>query len=272
MTWLTAFSANQFVLFTLVLTRVSGVVIGTPIYGSIEVPARVRAFLAVALAVLMMPTQWHTIVEQPANVVDFALLVAAELLIGLTLGTGTLILFSGVQLAGHIISQIGGMSLGEALDPNTDNSVPILSELLRMFALAIFVAIGGHRLVLAGLLGTFEAIPAGQAQLATSLGQLLSVLLTESLSLGVRMAAPAMTALLLATLVLGLVSRTVPQLNVFSLGFALNAVTLFVAVALSLGGIAWLFEDQVPSLLNDLLDAILESQSAVSAAGWPAHG
>lgn len=187
---LSAFTTHQFILFTLVLTRVSGVVIGTPIYGTVEVPARIRAFLALALAVLMMPTQWHTVVEQPDNLVDFSLMLAGELLVGLTLGTGTLILFSGVQLAGQIISQVGGASLGEMLDPNSDNSVPILSELLRLFALAIFVSIGGHRLVLAGLLGTFEALPPGEVVFHSSLSDTLSVLVTESLSLGVRMAAP----------------------------------------------------------------------------------
>lgn len=256
MPWLSTFTTQQFILFTLVLTRVSGVVMGTPIYGSLEVPARVRAFLALALAVLMMPSQWHVIVEPPQNLVEYGVVIVGELLVGLTLGMGTTILFAGVQLAGHVISQIGGSSIAEAIDPNTDSSVPILGELLRLFTLAIFVAIGGHRLVLGGLLDTFAAIPPGQAVFAPSLSETLSVLITESMSLGVRMAAPAMTALLLATLVLGLVSRTVPQLNIFSLGFALNALAMFVAVAFSLGGIAWLFEDQVPLFLDSLFEAI----------------
>jgi flagellar biosynthetic protein FliR len=259
---LSTFTSNQFILFTLVLTRVSGLVISAPVYGTVETPARIRAFLALIIAVLVMPAQWHTVLETPRTLVDYLLMVAGEVLIGLTLGLGIMILFAGMQLAGQVLSQVGGASLAEVLDPTSENNTPLFSEVLRLFALAIFVSIGGHRLVLAGLLDTFQAIPPGGARFAEALPEALSTLAAQSLSLGVRAAAPVVTALLLATLVLGLIGRTAPQLNIISLGFGLNAIVTLGGLALSLGVIAWVFQEQVEPFLESILEAIVSQSPA----------
>lgn len=256
MTWTPAVTLNQFIVFTLVLTRVSGLVATAPVYGTAETPARIRAFLALTLTILVMPSQWQTAIESPRTLVDYVLIVAGEVLIGLTLGLGIMILFSGVQLAGQIISQIGGASLAEVLDPTSDDNMPLFSEVLRLFALAIFVTIGGHRLVMAGLLDTFAALPPGGAGFSTGLPETLSTLVGQSFSLGVRAAAPVVTALLLASLVLGLIGRTAPQLNIISLGFGLNAMVTLAVLAFSLSAIAWVFQEQIEPFLETILDAV----------------
>jgi len=84
----------------------------------------------------------------------------------------------------------------------------------------------------------------------------MTSLLTQSFVLGVRAAAPAMVALLLATLVLGLVSRTLPQLNVMALGFGFNVLATLGALSISLGAAAWAFQDQVEPVLETVLDAL----------------
>ena len=81
-------------------------------------------------------------------------------------------------------------------------------------------------------------------------------LVSQSFSLGIRAAAPAVTALLAATLILGLVGRTLPQLNVLSLGFGLNAMLAFAVLALSLGAAVWAFQDQIQPAMETLLDAL----------------
>ena len=110
------------------------------------------------------------------------------------------------------------------LSPDGSDDVPLLSNVLYMFGLAVFVTVGGHRLLLGGLLNTFAAMPPGQARLADSLVSSLTSLITESFHLGVCAAAPATVALLLATVILGLITRTLPQLNVMSFGFGLSAL------------------------------------------------
>lgn len=251
---------GQFILLILVLVRVSGLSLVAPIYGGTEVPAQVRILLAVMLAVLLAPTQAHVSIPEPQSVIELLLLVAAELLIGVTLGWGVMVLLAGIQLAGQIIGQTSGMTLAEVFNPGLDTSVPLFSQLLYWLTLAVFVAIGGHRMVLGALLTTFELLPPGAALLPTSIAEMVVNLLTQSFELGIRAAAPATVALLVATLVLGLISRTLPQLNVLALGFGVNAIVTMLTLAVSLASIVWLFEEQLEPALQSVLSMIDSSE------------
>jgi flagellar biosynthesis protein FliR len=254
--WLNQINVDKFVVFTLVLTRVSGLTMTAPIYGSKEVPARVRVLLALALAVLILPSQWDVEVIYPGNTLNYLVLIGGELVVGTCLGLGIMFLFYGMELAGEIISYVGGLMMSEAYDPSSDSSVPVLSRFLYLVTLCIFVCIGGHRLVMSGLLDTFQTIPPGTGLFTRSITDAFITLLTQTFSLGIRAAAPATIALLLATLVMGLISRTVPQLNVLMLGFGMNAMLIFGGMALTLGGMAWIFQGQIESALELLLDAL----------------
>jgi flagellar biosynthetic protein FliR len=259
MSWLPYLTFDVFIIFTLVLVRVSGLVMTAPVFGTTDVPMHARALLAFTLALLIAPTQLAASAVEPGTLVNFGVIVAGELLLGVALGLGVMVLFSGAQLAGQIIGQIGGMSMASIFDPALGEEVPQVSKLLFLLAMAVFVAIGGHRAVMSALLDTFAGIPPGGAAVSTSLADTFQTLLTQSFALGIRAAAPVMTALLLATLVLGLVSRTLPQLNVLMVGFGLNAVLMFAALMLSIGAAAWLFQEQVGPSLELLMKSLHRS-------------
>jgi flagellar biosynthetic protein FliR len=256
MLWSTELSIHQFLTFTLVLVRVSTLVMVAPIFGTSDVPARVRGLLAVALALLIVPLELAKTTPQPDTLVGYLLLVGSEALIGLTLGLGVLVLFSGMHVAGQVISQMSGMQLADIFNPGLDASVPIFSQLLYYVALAVFVLIGGHRRVMEALLDTYVWLPAGQGGFSRSIVEAMTALLSQSFVLGVRAAAPAMVALLLATLILGLAGRTLPQLNVLALGFGFNSLTTLVMLSISLGAAAWIFQEQVDPVLATVLQAL----------------
>jgi flagellar biosynthetic protein FliR len=256
MAWLQQLDLEKFLLFTLVLSRVSGLTMTAPIYGSKEVPVHVRALLAVALALLITPTQWHVPVEYPGTTINYLVFIGSELLVGLCLGLGIVILFSGIQLAGQMIGRIGGLMLADVFDPGADESVPIFSRLLFLLALAVFLCIGGHRMVMAGLLDTFETIPPGSGAVPGGIAETFVVLVAESFSLAIRAAVPVVTALLLSTLVMGLISRTLPQLNILMVGFGMNSMLTFATFSLTIGAAAYVFQDQVEPALETLLEAL----------------
>jgi len=256
MSWLSQIDLDGFLLFTLVLARMSGLVMTAPIYGTQEVPVQVRALLAFALAMLVTPSQLGTPLESPQTLFPYLLLVGSELLVGVSLGVGITILFSGVQLAGQMIGRTSGMMLADVFDPSMGESVPQFSRLLFLLAMAVFVTIGGHRMVMAGLLDTFEGVPAGHAAVPTALAETFVVLITESFSLGIRAAAPVVTALLLSTLVMGLISRTLPQLNILAVGFGMNSMLTFATLMLSLGAATWVFQGEIEPTLRLLLEAV----------------
>jgi flagellar biosynthesis protein FliR len=254
--WLQQLSYDKFLLFTLVLTRVSGLTMTAPIYGTSDIPAQVRALLAVALALLITPTQWHVAVSQPPTVLMYLVLIGSELLIGLCLGLGIMVLFSGAQLAGEMISYVSGMMLGDVYDPGSQSEVPIFSRLLQLVALAVFVCIGGHRVVMAGMLDTFASIPPGSGVIPNTISEAFVVLVTQSFHLAIRASIPVVTALLLSTLVMGLISRTLPQLNVLMIGFGLSSILALGVLALTIGAAAWAFQDQVAPALSTVLEAL----------------
>ena len=256
MTWLNLLKPEGFVLFTLVLTRVSGLTMTAPIYGTREIPMQVRGLLAFALALLITPTQCHVAVQYPGNLPQYAVLLAAELLMGLCLGLGIVILVGGVQLAGEMIGYVSGLMLADVLDPSTETNVPLFSRLMFLVTIAVFVCIGGHRIVMAGLLDTFASIPPGSGAVPDSIAQTFVTLLAQSFNLGIRAAMPVVTALLLATLMMGLIARTLPQLNVLVLGFGLSAMLTLAMLSLTLGAAAWAFQEQVEPALETILEAL----------------
>ena len=244
---------GQFLAFTVVLSRISGLVMTAPVFGSTDTPMRVRGLLAVAIALIITPMHGGMSAAAPQTVIDYLVVIAAEILVGIVLGLGVQVIFTGAQLAGHLISQLGGMQLADVVSPGLDISMPVFSQLLYFVALAVFVTMGGHRQVIGALLETYRHVPAGAANFPQGVSESLGNLMSQSFSLGIRTAAPTMTALLLATLLLGIISRTLPQLNVLVLGFGINTFVTLGTLALSLGVIGWLFQEQIEPMIDLVL-------------------
>ncbi len=242
--------------FAFVLARVGGLVIAAPLFGAHVIPKNLRIVLAIALALVITPTQWSAAVDLPENGFALAVQWAGELLIGLILGLGVAILLAGVRMAGQVLSQMSGISLAESFSPGDDLEMPITSNLLYLVTLTLFVSLGGHRLLFAALLDTYAAMPIGHAAVPNSLVGLVCNLLSESFSLAVRGAAPVMVALLLGTIVLGMLGRTLPQLNILTFGFGLNAILLLGVLAISINTIAWLFQDQLGPAISTILSSL----------------
>ena len=256
---------GEFLIFALVLVRVSTMVLIAPVFGSSSVPLRVRFILSIVLAALIVPIELGKSWISVATPGEFLVMLGAEALVGLILGLGIALLFAGIQVAGQIISQLSGLQLADVFNPAFDASVPVFSQLLFYVTLAVFVTIGGHRIVMQALLDTFVWMPPGQGGLSRSAGEAVISLLSQSFVLGVRAAAPAMVALILSTLILGLVSRSLPQLGVMALGFGFNTMVTFVMLGISLGAAAWVFQEQLVDVLDTLRAALREGSPGSSA-------
>jgi flagellar biosynthetic protein FliR len=243
--------------FTLVLTRTSGLMMTAPIFGTQALPRRVRALLAVAMSLLVTPVFLNTSMPPIENLAEYGRLLANEALVGLLLGLGINILFSGIQVAGQIVSQLSGVSLADVFSPGFEEEVSIFSQLFYFLTLAVFVAVGGHRIVTEALLETFVALPPGRAALGAGFVEVLTNSITQAFALGIRAAAPLLTALLLSNLVLGLISRTLPQINVIAVGFGLNALLTMGLLFLSIGAAAWTFQDPTIDVMHRIQEALV---------------
>jgi flagellar biosynthetic protein FliR len=162
-----------------------------------------------------------------------------------------------MQLAGQVVSQISGLSLADVVNPNFDTSVPIFSHLLELLALAIFFLVGGHREVLAALLRSFAWMPPGSGRLPDNLVQALTEITAQSFEVGIRASAPVMVALVASTLVVALISRTLPQLNAVAVGLNFNSLIVLGILAVSLGSAAFVFQDELQSTIDLVGQAFL---------------
>ena len=248
---------DQFLIFVLVLTRLGCLLMTLPVVGTSSVPWQVRAILAIGVSLLLTPLYFGRAVPLPGNLLMLGVLVAREAIVGLALGLAVMILLSGMQLAGQIISQISGLSLADVVNPTFETNVPIFSHVLELLALAIFFLVGGHRDVLDALLRSFAWMPPGEARLPSELVPALSQITAHSFEVGIRASAPVMVALLIATLIVALISRTLPQLNAVAVGLNFNSLIVLGVLGVCLGSAAWVFQEELGSTIDFVGQAFL---------------
>jgi len=243
--------------FVLVLSRIGALVVSMPFMSARETPRQVRVVLAVGAALLLTPMQDVEAIPQPRHLVDLALMMGGEAIVGLSLGVSIMVLFTGLQLAGQIAGQMSGMQLASVVDPNFNSQTPLFGRLFDLVTVAVFFITGGHRQVMQALLDTFAWMPPGEAGFSRSMLDTLTACVASSFVLGLQAASPVLVALLLSILVLGLLSRTMQQLNVMSLGFSLNSMIMMLTVWVSLGAIVWIFQNEAGGLLDKFYDSLM---------------
>ncbi|MGE0481204.1 MAG: flagellar biosynthetic protein FliR [Phycisphaerae bacterium] len=220
--------------FALVVSRIAGALAFVPLIGGVAVPSNLRAVLALALALLAAP-----LVRAPAAAPDtplgLALALAGEWCIGALLGLVLMLAFLALQMGGLLIAQESGLAFNTLLDPTTEHEESVVSVFYLQVAGVVFLLVGGHREIIRATLDTFEHIPLlGAHQLLTHGPGLLFDALAMGLELALRIAAPTVLTLFLVNMALGFVARTVPQLNVITIGFALKGLVSFVVIAVTL--------------------------------------
>jgi flagellar biosynthetic protein FliR len=252
-----SFLVSRFMIFTLVLSRTSGLMLAAPMFSSLGVPRQVRALLAVVMALLVTPVYIGTSLPPIESLAEYGRLLATEVLLGLLLGLGVNILFVGTQIAGQMVSQISGLSLADVASPGFDEEQSVFSQLFYFVTLAVFIALGGHRIVTESLLDTFAWAPPGHAALGDSFVDVLTSVMTQSFALGVRAAAPVAAVLLISSLLLGLITRTLPQINIIAVGFGLNSLLAMGLLCVTLGAVAWTFQDPTIDALQQIQESLM---------------
>lgn len=252
---------NLLAVSILVFIRILAVTMTAPILGSRIVELKTRLAITALLMMLAMP-----LVHVPADLMTetFATsswlpFIFSEAAIGITLGLGVTIMFSAASAAGTVVGQMTGLQLGETGGGGSQSPV---SQFFHIVSIAAFALIGGPALVVTAMLDTFIQIP-----LTTTLGEspmmaMVTDLLQQSFMLTLRAIGPVLIALFVSNIVIGLISRTYPQMNLLGLGLGSNLVVMFMAVFLSLGGTVWLFVDDIETTIDFVNQGLQEAKVA----------
>ncbi|MGL6194920.1 MAG: flagellar biosynthetic protein FliR [Thermoguttaceae bacterium] len=255
MNWLYLIDTSRVLVFALVLTRVSGIVIAAPVFGGSDIPLQFRALLSFCLAILIMPSQWFLYVQEPSSLPGFVLYIGGELLIGLSIGLGINFLFTAMFMAGDMIGRIGGLTSSQLFDPTSGEQVPLLGRFLQLLGVTAFACAGGLRLLMAALLDTFETIPVGDGLVRVTVAQAMISIVSVTFGVAFRIAAPATVGILIAMTVMGVLGRTLPQLNLMSVGFGINTIIMFVILFFSIGTAVYCFQERFVYVLELLFDS-----------------
>jgi flagellar biosynthetic protein FliR len=208
--------------FLLVLARVGGLIGASPIFGHLIVPVRVRVGLTLVLAVAVGGALGTPPGPLPTTLLGLTGALAVEATLGAVIGLVAQFVFAGVLLGGQLAGIQMGFGIANLIDPQSHAQVTIVAQWQQLMAFLVFLVLDVHHLLIGALLASFHTTPPGSVVLsAVGLRGTIS-LAGELFTLGVRIAAPVLVALLLANTALGILARTIPQLNVFVVGFPVN--------------------------------------------------
>jgi flagellar biosynthetic protein FliR len=232
---------NNFLLFVLVMVRIGSLAMVAPLFSSQSIPPRVKAAFAAAVSLVVFPVVRPESAVVPTDVVGLTLAVFGEMFIGLTLGFAAALLFVGIEIGGALIARHMGTALASVFNPTFASTAPTLSQFYSLFALVVFIGMNGHHALLKILIGTFEDMPLMESSLKGLVAMRLVWMLGNAYVLAFKVAAAIMVSLLLVTVSLGIIARTVPQMNVLIMGFPLKVCLGLVVTAFTLGAMGAFF-------------------------------
>ena len=212
--------------------RVLAVFMSAPVLSNRVIPVRVKIGLALAIAIIAAPAT-----TEPALPIFSAaapLLLLQQILAGVLMGFGIKVVFAAVDMAGNVIGLQMGLSFASFIDPVNSNQTPLIGSFLNLLTTLLFLALDGHLALLAAATRSFDLLPIS-TQFFTGVGwERLIATGTGLFQLGLQISLPVLATMLVINLTLGVMSRAAPQLNLFSVGFPLTALTGIVLFAVFL--------------------------------------
>jgi flagellar biosynthetic protein FliR len=249
------FGEQHVAAFFLVLARIGPLFVLAPLFSSKLVPARVRGIVAVGLAIGMTPVVSKG-VTVPLDAIGLAGLVVKEMLVGAAFAFSIGALFAAISTAGTYLDTAIGFSYGSLVDPLTGNQSTVLAQLYGLVGTMVFIVIGGDAWVVRGLARTYDLVGLDQSP---DLGRLVGAMdatFAGIMTSALEVAGPVMLALILTDAAFGVVSRVVPQLNVFAVGFPAKVVVGLLLVAATMPFVAGWISGELQQDVGSALQAI----------------
>jgi len=212
--------------------RIGAFMMAAPFFGSRWVPLQVRIIMAMSLAVAVAGAAPAI---APETIASFAILpvIFTELSIGLVAGLVMTIFFAASMLAGEKIASTAGLGYAAQIDPNAGGQTPVVSQILYLFLLVVFVSIDGHLIVIRSMLETYRIMPIGfnpnfDAMILSGIAASGTMFFAATMIM-----LPIAMILLFINISIGIVTRSAPQLNLFSFGFPISLIGVFLILYLS---------------------------------------
>ncbi|MDA8685075.1 flagellar biosynthetic protein FliR [Planktomarina temperata] len=245
------------VLILIASLRVGAFLVSAPFFGGRMVPLQIRIVFSFCLGFWILGTlqfPQQSVLVGPKLI----LIVMQEMFIGLTVGLVLNICFAAVSLAGEKIAATSGLAFASQVDPTGGGQSPVISQIFMLFLIVVFFSVNGHLIVLGLIYKSFTLYPLGQL---VNYGDLIAAGLSAS-DILFRSAAiivlPIVIVLLFVNIAIGFITKSAPQLNLFSFGFPMTLIGAFLILFYSVDAISFAFKDLIQLIIDLLMSFLLE--------------
>jgi len=246
---------NELAGFILVLARVTPLFLLAPLFSSALIPPRVRGIVAVGLSIGLAPIAMKG-QAIPSDGLTLAGLIVQGLLVGGAFALALAVLMAAIESAGALIDVLSGFSYGNLINPLNGESSAVMSRFYSLVGTLIFLVIGGDAWTIRGLARTFALVPLTRGPRIGPLVAGAEHAFSEIFAAALEIAAPVLVALLITDVAFGVVSRVVPQMNVFAVGFPTKVAVALLVVGASLPFVGNWISDQLSTSVGAALGAL----------------
>jgi flagellar biosynthetic protein FliR len=216
------------------LTRVLGVIATAPIFSDRALPNQVKLGLGVMLTLIIVPTL-PALPQFEIFSFQGLLILIQQLIIGLAIGFSMRLVFAAVEMAGQLIGMSMGLGFATFFDPQSQGQSTAISQFLVLLTMLIFLSLDGHLMIVSAIAESFVTMPISVQ--GGGINPIKIAMWGKTIfSSGLLLALPAVAALLITNMALGILTRTAPQLNLFGIGFPVTLTIGFLVLALALPG------------------------------------
>ena len=243
----------EFERFLFVFFRVGALILFVPVLGSRQVPVSMKIGLILFTSIVIFPLVQARPLPEPQGIFALAVFLLSDVTIGLGIAFITRLIFTAVQIAGTVVDFQMGFGVVNVIDPQTDTQVSVTAQFHNIVAVLIFLAVDAHHFILQAIVESFFIINPAEINFSSLTPEYMLYLFSGTFTTAVKIAAPIMAILFFLSVGLGLVARTVPQMNVFIVGFPLQIGVGLLMVGLSISFFNMLVQQQIYELPGKLM-------------------
>ena len=214
--------ADSIALFFLIFLRVTGMFVMSPIFGRQNLPSYYKIGFSFFVTLIMATSVAVVMPAMGGGIARYAYLALREFIVGASIGFIPYLMFSAIYMAGQMIDMKIGFSMVNVLDPVSNIQIPITANFYFILCMLMFITVNAHHMIILAISRSYSAIPLGALNIDGELIRALLRLFSDIFAVGFRIAAPIVFTALLADVALGVISKAMPQINVFMVGMPLK--------------------------------------------------
>jgi len=242
------FSLEHIMIMTVILLRTGALIFLMPVMGSLAVPSQVKALVTVVTALALLPVVPVTGSDLPTTIPGFLIFTVSELGLGAVLAVFSRLIFAAVETAGQMVGIQMGMGVAGVMDPQFGTQVSVIGQFWSIITVLLFLAVNGHHIFFSTLAESFQWVRPGGLHISNASYQGIIQGVAHMFILAIKIMAPVSAVLIFTQVALGILAKTVPQINLLIVSMPVTIGVGFIFVGLSLDLFIYLLEKNIDML------------------------